>query len=49
MSGLALDAKLDGSFKGGFFGTLAAEAGGVFAFWTDDNEGGAVNGAFGGK
>ena len=48
-SGLAHDAKLEGSFKGGFFGTLAAEAGGVFAFWTDDNEDGAVNGAFGGK
>ena len=48
-SGLAAGAKLEGSFKGGFFGTLAAEAGGVFAFWTDDNEDGAVNGAFGGK
>ena len=48
-SGLAPDAKLEGEFNGGFFGTLAAEAGGVFAFSTDDNEDGAVNGAFGGK
>ena len=48
-SGLATDAKFDGSFSGGFFGTLAAEAGGVFDFSTKDNKGGAFRGAFGGK
>ena len=47
-SGLATDAKLEGSFSGGFFGTLAAEAGGVFDFWTTDNKDGAFRGAFGG-
>ena len=47
-SRLAPDAKLEGSFSGGFFGTLAAEAGGVFDFWTEDNEDGAFRGAFGG-
>ena len=48
-SGLALDAKLEGTFNGGFFGTLAVEAGGVFDFSTKDNKDGAVRGAFGGK
>ena len=47
-SGLAIDAKFNGSFSGGFFGTLAAEAGGVFDFSTKDNKGGAFRGAFGG-
>ena len=48
-SGLAQNAKLEGSFNGGFFGELAAEAGGVFSFTTDGNEDGAVTGAFGGQ
>ena len=38
-----------GNFNGGFFGSGAAEAGGVFAFATEDNEGGAFTGAFGGR
>ena len=42
-----------GNFSGAFFGPLAAEAGGVFDFASDDdkdgaNEGGAFRGAFGG-
>ena len=37
-----------GTFNGGFFGDKAAEAGGVFAFVSEDNEDGAFNGAFGG-
>ena len=38
------------SFSGGFYGAQAAEAGGVFDFWTVDNdlEAGAFRGAFGG-
>ena len=47
-SGLADDADLMGSFNGAFFGTRAAEVGGVFSFTSDDNEDGAVSGAFGG-
>ena len=44
--------KFTGSFSGGFYGTKAAEAGGVFDFASDDdddgaNEGGAFRGAFG--
>ena len=45
------DGKFTGSFSGGFYGTKAAEAGGVFDFASDDddgaNEGGAFRGAFG--
>ena len=46
------DAKFEGNFSGAFFGNLAAEAGGVFDFASDDdsdgkNEGGAFRGAFG--
>ena len=37
-----------GSTSGGFFGTRAAEAGGVFSFTSDGNEDGAFSGAFGG-
>ena len=37
-----------GSTSGGFFGTKAAEAGGVFSFTSDGNEDGAFSGAFGG-
>ena len=46
-----LDASADfeGSFKGGFYGAKGAEAGGVFDFASEDNEGGAFRGAFGGK
>ena len=49
---LGQDAKFAGNFSGAFFGNLAAEAGGVFAFVSDDdndgaNEGGAFRGAFG--
>ena len=45
--GLAADGKFEGNFSGAFFGPLAAEAGGVFDFASDDNEGGAFRGAFG--
>ena len=46
---LGPDAKFAGNFSGAFFGNLAAEAGGVFDFASDDgdNEGGAFRGAFG--
>ena len=46
---LKADAKFEGDFSGAFFGNLAAEAGGVFDFASDDgdNEGGAFRGAFG--
>ncbi len=36
-----------GSFSGGFYGSKAAEAGGVFDFTSEDNEAGAFRGAFG--
>ena len=47
-----LSGKFVGNFSGAFFGNLAAEAGGVFDFASDDdndgaNEGGAFRGAFG--
>ena len=45
---LDADADFTGEFNGAFFGSKAAEAGGVFAFATEDNEGGAFTGAFGG-
>ena len=38
-----------GTFSGGFYGTKAAEAGGVFDFASDDDDGGAFRGAFGGQ
>ena len=49
---LGMGAKFAGNFSGAFFGPLAAEAGGVFDFASDDdkdgkNEGGAFRGAFG--
>ena len=47
--GLDADADFDGSFKGGFYGPKAVEAGGVFEFASEDNEGGAFRGAFGGQ
>ncbi len=37
-----------GSMSGGFFGTRAAEAGGVFSFTSEDMEEGGFSGAFGG-
>ena len=47
----ALDAGADfeGSFGGGFYGAQGAEAAGVFDFASEDNEGGAFSGAFGGQ
>ena len=47
--GLDADADFEGSFSGGFYGSKAAEAGGIFNFASDDgnNEGGAFRGAFG--
>ena len=41
------DADFEGSFSGGFYGSKGAEAGGVFDFASEDNEGGAFLGAFG--
>ena len=48
-SGLDAEADFEGSFSGGFYGSKAAEAGGIFNFASDDgnNEGGAFRGAFG--
>ena len=46
--GLDVDDKFAGSFEGAFYGSKAAEAGGVFAYTSKDNEGGAFTGAFGG-
>ena len=46
--GLDSDGKFTGSFSGGFYGTKAAEAGGVFDFTSEDAEAGAFRGAFGG-
>ena len=42
------DEDYEGSVSGGFFGTGAAEAGGVFSFTSDDMEEGGFSGAFGG-
>ena len=47
--GLDSSADFDGSFSGGFYGAKGAEAGGVFDFASEDDEGGAFRGAFGGK
>ena len=46
---LRLDAEgeFTGSFSGGFYGAKAAEAGGVFAFTSEDQEAGEFSGAFG--
>ena len=46
--GLVSDGKFTGSFSGGFYGAKAAEAGGVFAFTSEDAEAGEFSGAFGG-
>ena len=48
MHGLDADAAFTGSFSGGFYGTKNAEAGGIFDFASEGNEGGAFVGAFGG-
>ena len=47
MYGLDADADFEGMFSGGFYGSQAAEAGGVFSFRSEDAEGGAFRGAFG--
>ncbi|MDE0030015.1 MAG: transferrin-binding protein-like solute binding protein, partial [Deltaproteobacteria bacterium] len=41
------DVTFTGSFTGGFYGSKAAEAGGIFDFASEDNEAGAFRGAFG--
>ena len=41
------DGEFTGSFSGGFYGTKGAEAGGVFAFTSEDQEAGEFSGAFG--
>ena len=48
-NGHSLDSegKFTGSFSGGFYGTKAAEAGGVFDFTSEDKEAGEFLGAFG--
>ena len=48
-NGLDADGKFTGSFSGGFYGAKAAEAGGVFAFTSEEAEHGAFRGAFGGN
>ncbi len=48
MHGLDSDATFTGSFSGGFYGAKNAEAGGIFDFASEGNEGGAFVGAFGG-
>ena len=40
--------KFTGEFSGGFYGTKAAEAGGIFDFTSEDAEDGAFRGSFGG-
>ena len=45
---LASDGKFTGSFSGGFYGSKAAEAGGVFDFTSEDAADGEFRGAFGG-
>ena len=46
-SRLDADGKFTGEFSGGFYGAKAAEAGGVFAFTSEDQEAGEFSGAFG--
>ena len=45
--GLTVGGEFTGEFSGGFYGTKAAEAGGVFAFTSEDQEAGEFSGAFG--
>ena len=49
LSGLDTSADFEGTFNGAFYGAKGAEAGGVFDFASEDNEGGAFRGAFGGR
>ena len=46
--GLDASGDFEGSFSGAFYGSKAAEAGGVFDYSSDDMEEGAFRGAFGG-
>ncbi len=46
--GLNTGGSFTGTFSGGFYGDMAAEAGGVFNFTSDDIADGAFRGAFGG-
>jgi hypothetical protein len=46
---LTSGATFTGSFSGGFYGSKAAEAGGVFSFTSEDAEDGEFQGAFGGN
>ncbi len=46
--GLDASAAFTGTFEGGFYGAKAAETAGIFDFASEDNEGGAFRGAFGG-
>ena len=46
--GLDASGTFEGSFSGAFYGSKAAEVGGVFDFSSDDMEEGAFRGAFGG-
>ena len=45
--GLDDEGEFTGEFSGGFYGSKAAEAGGVFAFTSEDREAGEFSGAFG--
>ena len=47
MYGLDADGEFTGEFSGGFYGAKAAEAGGVFAFTSEDQEAGEFSGSFG--
>ena len=47
--GLNSDGEFTGLFRGGFYGTRAVEAAGIFDFTSDRQEDGAFSGAFGGK
>ena len=48
MYGLDASGNFEGSFSGAFYGSKAAEVGGVFDYSSDDMEEGAFRGAFGG-
>ena len=47
-SPLNMAGEFTGAFEGGFFGSAANEAGGVFGFTSKDNKDGAFRGSFGG-
>ena len=46
--GLDASGDFEGSFSGAFYGSKAAEIGGLFDYASDDLEDGAFRGAFGG-